>query len=66
MNKVIAWLAIILNKKICSANQLSQASATLMKYCEEDKDGQITVKEAVLVLFKILMEMKDNARKRKL
>lgn len=62
MNKVIAWLALIFNKKICTANQLSQASATLMKYCEEDKDGEITVKEAVFILFKILMESKKNAR----
>ena len=63
MNKVIAWLALIFNKRICSANQLSQASATLMKYCEEDKDGEITVKEAVFILYKILMESRDKCRK---
>ena len=64
MNKVIAWLALIFNRRICSANQLSQASATLMKYCEEDKDGEITVKEAVFILYKILMESKNNARRK--
>ena len=63
MNKVIAWLALIFNRRICSANQLSQASATLMKYCEEDKDGEITVKEAVFILYKILMESRDKCRK---
>ena len=64
MNKVIAWLALIFNRRVCSANQLSQASATLMKYCEEDKDGEITVKEAVFILYKILMERNDNARRK--
>lgn len=64
MNKVVAWLALIFNKRICSANQLSQASATLMKYCEEDKDGEITVKEAIFILYKILMESKENARRK--
>lgn len=63
MNKVIAWLALIFNKKICTANQLSQASATLMKYCEEDKDGEITVKEAIFILYKILMESREKCRK---
>ena len=54
--KVVAWFALILNKKVCDADTLSQSCIKLVAYCEQDKDGKITIGEIIWMLLKLIRE----------
>lgn len=55
---VIAWLSLILNKKVCSASQLSRACKYVQEYCSKDEDGNISVKEVVFMLIDYIKMIK--------
>jgi len=56
---LIAWVVVHLNYKICTATQLSNACNKTIKYAESDKDGKITVAEALIMIAKFIKEMKE-------
>lgn len=56
---LIAWLVVHLNRKICTASQLSNACNKTIESCKKDKDGMISVAEALIMIAKFIKEMKE-------
>lgn len=56
---LIAWLVVHLNRKVCTTNQLSNACNRTIEICEKDKDGMISVAEALIMIAKFIKEMRE-------
>ena len=55
---LIAWVVVHLNYKICTATQLSNACDKTIESIKKDKDGMISVAEALIMIAKFIKEMK--------
>ena len=56
---LIAWLVVHLNRKVCTAGQLSNACSRTIDYAKRDKDGMISVAEALIMIAKFIKELKE-------
>lgn len=54
--RVIVWLTIHLNKKVCDASQLSHTCEKAIELAKKDEDGKITVCEFLVILIKSIKE----------
>ena len=58
-SRIVKWMSAIVNRRICSADQLRTVLRKMEEQAEYDADGFITISEAVKLLVKCFKHVRD-------
>lgn len=58
-SRIVKWMSAIVNRRICSVDQLHAVLQKMEEQAEYDADGFITISEAIKLLVKCFKHVRD-------
>ena len=58
-SRIVKWMSAIVNRRICSAEQLRAVLQKMEAEAQYDDDGFITISEAIKLLVKCFRHVRD-------